>query len=154
MVQAAQRRRWTAIKARAVKRRPEEERWNKEAIWEMVGTPSQPDPSKAGVSIPIRISVPNCDDIPLDEVVPPKEPEAPRRVYIKQRHLQQYGYTPNCEACKRMKAGGMKLKEHDHIQRNAAKESKQRWKRRRREKVETKGRRQERSILGTNGKRS
>lgn len=98
-----------AVKAWAVKRRPEEERWNKEAIWDMVGTPSQPDPSKSGVSIPIKISIPNCDDIPLDEVVPPKEPEAPRSVYIKQRQLQQYGYTPNCEACKRMKAGGMKI---------------------------------------------
>lgn len=75
----------------------------------MAGTPSQPDPSKPGVTIPIKISTPSCEDIPLDEVVLPKEPEAPRRVYIKQVHLQQYGYTSNCEACKRMRAGGMKV---------------------------------------------
>ena len=26
-------------------------------------------------------------------------------MYIKERHLEQYGYTPDCKACKRMKAG-------------------------------------------------
>ena len=76
----------------------------KDAILGIVGTPSQPDPSKPGMSIPIKISILKCDDVPLDEVVPPKEPEAPRRVYIKKRHLAQYGFTPDCEACKRMKA--------------------------------------------------
>ena len=85
-----------------------EERWRKESLLEMMGTPGQPDPSKPGMSVPIKISVPQCDDIPLDEVVPPPE-EAPRRVYIKKRNLEQYGYTPDCEACKRMKAGGMKI---------------------------------------------
>ena len=98
-----------ALKAWAVKRRPEDERWTKKSVLDMTGTPSQPDPSKPGVSIPIKISIPKCDDIPLDEVAPPREPEAPRRVYIKQRRLQQYGCTPNCEACKRMRAGGMKV---------------------------------------------
>ena len=97
-----------AVKAWAVKRRPEEERWSSKSIMEMVGTPSQPDPSKPGASIPIKISILKCEDIPLDEVVYQREQDAPRRVYIKERHLEKYGYTPDCEACRRMRAGGMK----------------------------------------------
>ena len=97
------------MRAWAVKRKLAEERWSTKAIKEMVGTPNQPDPGKPGMSIPIRISVPTCEDIPSDEVILPKEVEAPRRVYTKQRHLQQYGYTADCEAWKRMRAGGMAL---------------------------------------------
>ena len=61
------------------------ERWNKEATKEMQGTPSQPDAGRTGTGIPIRVSIPACEDIPLDEVVPPREEEAPRRVYISSR---------------------------------------------------------------------
>ena len=66
---------------------------------EMVGMPSQPDSGRPGTSIPISVNILACDDIPLDEVVPPRE-EAPRRVYIKHRHLQKYGYIEECEGCK------------------------------------------------------
>lgn len=77
----------------------------------MVGTPGQSDPTKLGVGNPNKIHIPQCEDVPLDETVPPREPEAPRRVrvYIKQRHLEQYGCTQDCEGCKSMRAGGMKI---------------------------------------------
>ena len=113
-----------AVRAWAIKRKPEEERWSKEGVKEMQGTPSQPDPGRPGASIPIRVSIPACDDVPLDEVVPPREGEVPRRVYIRQRHLQKYGYTDECEGCKRMKAGRKDAR--PHTQRSAGKGSRRR----------------------------
>ena len=58
------------VTAWAVKRRLEGERWRKEAVMGMIGTPSQPDPSKPGATIPIRITVPTCEDVLLGEVAP------------------------------------------------------------------------------------
>ena len=45
----------------------------------MMGTSSQPDPTKPGMLIPIKIALPECEEVPLEEVIPPKEQEAPRK---------------------------------------------------------------------------
>ena len=44
------------VRAYSFRRRAEGRRWNKAAIEGMRGTPNQPDPSKPGVRIPMRIS--------------------------------------------------------------------------------------------------
>ena len=44
------------VRAYSIKRREPEHRWDKAAIKGMVGTPQQPDPTKPGAKIPIRIS--------------------------------------------------------------------------------------------------
>ena len=46
------------VKAWAIRRKPEEEKWNKELILGMKGTPARPDPSVEGVEIPIKIRFP------------------------------------------------------------------------------------------------
>ena len=49
------------VYARTIHRKPEEERWNKELIMAMKGSPSRPDPTAEGIEIPIRIRFPNED---------------------------------------------------------------------------------------------
>ena len=44
------------VRAYSIKRREPEHRWDKAAIRGMIGTPQQPDPTKPGARIPIRIS--------------------------------------------------------------------------------------------------
>ena len=43
-------------RAYAIKRRSVEERWDKDAITTMAGTPQRPNPEKAGLHIPTRIA--------------------------------------------------------------------------------------------------
>ena len=45
------------IRCYACRRMPETERWDKEAIIGMKGTPQKPNPRKMGMSIPIRIQL-------------------------------------------------------------------------------------------------
>ena len=43
------------IRCYSIKRLPNEEKWIKEMVLEMQGTPQQPNPSKSGLRIPIRL---------------------------------------------------------------------------------------------------
>ena len=54
------------VRAYAVKRMDEESRWDAKYLLETKGTPQQPDPSRPGLAIPIKV---NID--------PPHEPPAP-----------------------------------------------------------------------------
>ena len=46
-----------AVRAYAVKRMAEDERWNAENIKSMKGLPQQPDPKRAGLRVPIRVTL-------------------------------------------------------------------------------------------------
>ena len=50
------------VRAYDVKRMPEGERWDREAIAKMRGTPGRPNPNKAGTHIPIGVNVDEDDD--------------------------------------------------------------------------------------------
>ena len=56
------------VKAWAIRRRPEEERWNWEMVNDMRGTPGCPVPGRGGIRIPIRIRV-NVDEAAVPVVV-------------------------------------------------------------------------------------
>jgi len=93
------------VRAYSVKRREPEQRWDKEAIKGMVGTPQQPDPTKPGLKIPIRI---NFDTAEAGEPVPselPKNEGPVRRNRMTPRALEKYGYTEGCPGCQCKKAG-------------------------------------------------
>ena len=46
------------VRAWAIKRKLEGERWDKELITNMTGTPSRPNPQTQGADIPIRVNLP------------------------------------------------------------------------------------------------
>ena len=45
------------VRAYAVKRMDEESRWDATYLQEMKGTPQQPDPSRPGLAIPIKVNI-------------------------------------------------------------------------------------------------
>ena len=88
-----------ASKTYAVKRMPEDERWDPEFIRSMQGIPQQPDPKKKGITIPISFRFESMttetETHPVKEVT---EPMARRRG-ITQTELEKYGFTPGCPGC-------------------------------------------------------
>ena len=92
------------VKAFAVKRRPDEERWNKDAIINMQGTPEHPVPGMPGRRIPIAIHVDRHEaQEQADE--PPRVTEWPRRMQLRRRHFVKHGYSESCAGCRAMQAG-------------------------------------------------
>ena len=93
------------IRAYTVWRKEEGERWNLEAIKGMKGTPKQPDPSRGGIEIPIRVRFddPNDED-PIPSVQPKRGPDL-RRMRITDEILKKYGYTEGCDGCRFKRTG-------------------------------------------------
>ena len=94
------------LRAYAIKRMDPDERWDGEAIKRLQGTPQQPDPSKPGVRIPVRVTFD-----PMEEAEPSearearREKELGRRMRITKPLLEHYGYSEDCEGCRRKRAG-------------------------------------------------
>ena len=92
-----------AIRAYAIKRRTADERWDKDMIKAIKGTPQQLDPSRPGLNVPIKINFE-----PLVEVYPEEkfvDQDADkgrqiRRMKITQEILNKYGYTEGCDSCR------------------------------------------------------
>ena len=88
----------------------------KDMIKGMKGTPQQPDPSRPGMSIPIKI---NFD--PMVEVYPEEnfgDQDADsgrqiRRMKITQEILHKYGYTKGCDSCRYKSAGFHENRAHN-----------------------------------------
>eukprot|EP00973_Karenia_brevis_P056195 7815668-Karenia_brevis.AAC.1 len=79
-------------------------------IEQMRGTPQQPDPSKPGMHIPVRV---NFEDFAEDEPEETVERRfAPRRMKITKSMLKDVGYTDDCEGCDAQKAGLAVPKNH------------------------------------------
>ena len=88
-----------ASKTYAVKRMPEDERWDPEFIRSMQGIPQQPDPKKKGITIPISFRFESMTtEIETHPVKETKEPMARRRGITK-IELDKYGFTPGCPGC-------------------------------------------------------
>ena len=67
------------VRAWAIKRKAEGDRWDKDLIKNMKGTPAKPDPSGNGVEIPTRISLPKTEgDEVSTEWRKPRQEEKPR----------------------------------------------------------------------------
>ena len=111
------------VRAWAVKRRQEEERWDAKRILEMQGTPARPNPQSPGVDVPVHIHLPQESEVPLPGEPPPARVEtAPRRTYLKARDFEKHGYTEGCEGCRRLRTGGMGARPHTETCRNRMEE--------------------------------
>ena len=105
------------VRAYAVKRMDEESRWDAKYLQEMKGTPQQPDPSRPGLAIPIKVNI----DPPHEE--PPAPAEGPadecdrhiRRMRITGVMLQKYGYTEGCDGCRYKRAGMREARSHTEV---------------------------------------
>ena len=93
------------VRAYAVIRKAEGERWDADLLRNMRGTPQQPDPTKPGLHIPIRITFDPPDGGVLDEAVPLRKERGVRRLRITKRMLDRYGFTQDCEGCRCQRAG-------------------------------------------------
>ncbi|MDA8582757.1 reverse transcriptase domain-containing protein [bacterium] len=102
------------IRAWSVKRRPEGERWNAEAIRGLRGTPQQPDPSRPGMQIPVHLE----DDDDRDESLRERdyeeaEPVGTRRLQIRRWMVRKYGESEDCAGCvSAVEAGNAPKREH------------------------------------------
>ena len=78
------------VRAFAVIRKPPDERWDASRLRDMRGTPEQPDPSKPGSRIPIKIrfDTPVLDRV--DEAIPLRREKGVRRMKITKRMLEEH----------------------------------------------------------------
>ena len=87
------------------------QKWDDNAILDMKGTPQQPDPTKPGLHIPVRIRMEPEVPFVIPSMKPAREEEAPRRTYVMKRHFDKLEYTADCEGCARLSTG-MKSRPH------------------------------------------
>ena len=101
------------VRAWAIKRMPDGEKWNAQAIKDIQGTPAKPNPQMLGFDVPVHIHLPSEEGLPGVEEPPPARNESQyRRTYLKNRDFKEHGYTDGCEGCKRLRAGGMGARPH------------------------------------------
>ena len=100
------------VKASAIKRfASRAEQWDVNALLDMQGAPQRPDPTKPGLSIPVRIRMEPEVSVEMPMLRPAREEVGPRKAYILTRHFEQHGYSEGCEGCGRLSAG-MKGRPH------------------------------------------
>ena len=93
----------------------EKERWNKELIQKIRGTPQQPNPNRPGLTIPVSVSMDMpefAEPVPVPEHEEDEDKRQIRRMKITGTILQKYGYTDGCEGCKWKKAGMREARPH------------------------------------------
>ena len=101
-----------AVRAYAVKRMAADERWKADDIKNIKGLPQQPDPKRAGIRIPIRVTLGDeRAEVEPREVQKDAEP-LPRRMGITMAELEKYGYTDNCPGCMAKRRGAVAKKGH------------------------------------------
>ena len=97
------------IASAQLRRVPEEERYDSQAISQVRGFPWKPIPDHEsdGLEMPAGIAViPDTPEHPSAPVVPVEHgvDVGPRRYYITSRDLEKYGYTQGCPACAAIRA--------------------------------------------------
>ena len=102
------------LRAYSIKRLDPEERWNKDLIAAVRGTPQQPDPRRQGFRVPIRVSFdePTSDGVPPPPVVSEDRPRDIRRMNITSKLLEKYGFTEGCEGCRFKRANLGEIRKH------------------------------------------
>ena len=93
------------VRAYTIKRQDEEHQWSGDKIKALKETPQQPDPSKPGLHIPIKVTFDELEDqgVDVDETV--DKEVIHRRLRVSKDMLRAHGYTENCEGCKAQRAG-------------------------------------------------
>ena len=95
------------IRARTVRRRPEEERWSAQAIRSTRGVPWEPVPGATSKDVSTAAIVPEAPD--KDAVIvemPAPEPASSRRLKITKEDAKEMGFTKGCQGCRAIKIGG------------------------------------------------
>ena len=122
------------VRAWAVRREADDERWSGVNIKEMKGTPARPNPNMPGIDIQIRIKV--TMDFPnavAEETVPQRNEDQSRRAYLKRKDFEKFGYDEDCEGCKRLMANMAPRPHRDtcrsRMESHLEKEENPRWKR-------------------------
>ena len=93
------------VRAWAVKRRTDDERWSAEAVRTMQGVPPQPVPGRAGSQVPIRVRVDVDQDLEAEPHDLPRRENAPRRTRLERPHFEKHGWSDDCQGCRRAQAG-------------------------------------------------
>ena len=93
------------VRASAIKRFGETEKWDIQAILDMKDTPQRPNPNKPGLHIPIQIRLEPEVPFEVPEMRPARDEETPKRAYLKRYHFQEHGYTADCEGCSILSVG-------------------------------------------------
>ena len=92
------------VRAHAVRRKRDEERWDQERVLQMQGTPEHPIPGQAG-DTPIGINHRAVSEVPVVEPKPRKEELDPRKIYLRRTDFEAHEFTTNCKACRNIQAG-------------------------------------------------
>ena len=106
------------IKAKTVRRLPEDQRWRTEEVSSIRGIPSNPVPSAGKDHIPTEVKGTKHAERGEDEHAPARErkkcdvrptvatPEPTvRRMHMTRTHTREYGATEGCPRCKGIEAG-------------------------------------------------
>ena len=93
-------------KSCTIERKPLEDRWSKEAVEAIVGTPWRPLPAPDDTTAP-RVLPPLPADQQLRNQLRPREHEvrAPLRPRISKHDLTRWGFTDGCQRCRQMRSG-------------------------------------------------
>ena len=88
------------MKCRDFRRRPEGDKWSKETLDEIKGTPWQPTPGRESVEIKCRINMPQ-DETPVTQPVTRGDEEGGvKRAKIFKDDLVRFGHTVGCQGYK------------------------------------------------------
>ena len=90
--------------ARSIKRLPEDQKWDKNLIEELKGTPWNLSGVENSPKITFGQRGDDQDDVPLP--VPREEIHIPRRVRIGRTDLEQHGFTDSCPGCEASQKNG------------------------------------------------
>ena len=80
----------------------------------MKGTPKQPDPSRPGIHIPIKMQMigPEHVEEPVAVEAAPSEAVIPRRFRIMTDMLAAYGCSTGCAGCRQKRSGFAGARDH------------------------------------------
>ena len=93
------------VKAYTTERLSPSVQWDINQILDMKGTPQRPDPTKPGLSIPVKIRLEPDVKIDMPITRPARKEECPRDVYLSKEDFRKFGFTEGCEGCSRSAAG-------------------------------------------------
>lgn len=95
-----------------MKRHDPSQRWDKEMVNGMQGTPQEPDPSKPGLHIPVHIRMDPPGEVDMPELRPQRGKDTLKGAYIKKIHFEEFGYTEDCEGYRRLRSGVVPRRPH------------------------------------------
>ena len=94
-----------ALRARTVRRLPEDKRWSKVAVNKLKGTPWAPAGDDEEKPIGVRIDLPPGEE---QQGLPPPMAEGPsvaRREYLRKADFEKHGVTKGCQGCDALRRG-------------------------------------------------